>query len=133
MMRALTLFLLTFAALGTTAEARQFRCNVEKICTEDLPCNAGDLVWAFDLQQMPDNWRMTDDPDVGEDRFFDRIAGTGDLTGTLFLISSVARDGGEQATLLSILPDNRLVMSWHTTFENASAETAFGTCDEIFE
>jgi hypothetical protein len=132
MTRALFLLFLTFVATGSNAEV-YYSCTVETVCTEDRPCNLGDIPWTFELRPAFETWRMIDEPDDGEERYFTPIGGMGETNGALFLFSSSNFGDEEQVTLLTIRPDKKFALTWHSTAEFDLAETAFGTCDEISE
>ncbi len=111
------------------ASAQSYFCSVDRVCTEQLPCSGLDYIWDMFITETAEGWVFTYEPDDGGRDVYQRIEGTGEAGGAVFLMQ--ARDDGEDGlvTLMTILPDMRFVLSTHYSGEYTNAETAFGTCE----
>lgn len=111
------------ASLATSAVAGdRYYCEGNVTCKAAQGCTGGDVIWASYLWKEGDVWIESIEPSEGGTFVYQEI-GTPALWGGSVFLQRVSDEGGVQAvTMMTILPDLRMMMTWHNDTPGALSE-----------
>lgn len=129
-----------FMLLAGAAQADGFYCHVTSSCWAQFDCEAENLdcyatricgpvdyVWAFTLEPQEDgSWFATDDHDIAGVVVMQRL-GADPIALTLVAPPTEKTT----ALMLTILPDQRMIINAQSASHGGDTQTVFGICEEL--
>lgn len=118
----------SFYCRVTASCGAQFNCDAENVnCYATRVCGPVDYVWAFTLEPQEDgSWLSTDDPDTADVAVMQRL-GADPIALTLVAPPTEKTS----ALMLTMLPDQRMIMNVQSASHGGDTETVFGICEEL--
>ncbi|MHA3915085.1 hypothetical protein [Halovulum sp. GXIMD14793] len=120
------------ASLATGAVAgERYYCEGNVTCKAAQSCMGGDIIWASYLWKEGDVWIESIEPFEGETFVYEKIGTPARWGGAVFLQRVSDEDGVLAVTMMTILPDLRMMMTWYNNTPGALSEeyTLLSLCE----